>query len=92
MTYRDVVSRRIAREVLIQMQRQYPEQLLVVAIRSFDKGLPQSVSLVSKFFLPNRVVRHGQVDLVGASRECQSVIGYKVRWIRAFGTSTTWLE
>lgn len=70
---RDVTSRCIAREVLTQLQRQHTNELPAAAILSFDKRLPQSVSLVSSLFLSDLVVRHGPVDLLGASWECQSV-------------------
>ena len=70
---RDPTSRRIARHVLTNLQRQYPTQLLESAIQSFDKYLPQAVSLISTLFLSNLVAHRGPVDLLGASWECQSV-------------------
>ena len=70
---RDATSRRIARHVLTNLQLQYPDLLLESAINSFDKRLPQAVSLISTLALSNLVAHHGPVDLLGASWECQSV-------------------
>ena len=70
---RDVTSRRIAAAVLHKLQLQYPQQLPDAAIKAFDKRLPQTVSLCSNLFLSNLVTRHGPVDLLGGSWECQSV-------------------
>ena len=78
---RDATSRRIAKAVLQQLQLQYAQQLPDTAIKAFDKRLPQSVSLCSSLFLSNLVTRHGPVDLLGGSWECQSVskVGRKTR-------------
>ena len=70
---RDVTSRKIAKTVLQQLQLQYPDQLPNVAVKAFDKRLPQSISLCSALFLGNLVTRDGPVDLLGGSWECQSV-------------------
>ena len=42
-------------------------------MKAFDKRLPQSISLCNALFLGNLVTRHGPVDLLGGSWECQSV-------------------
>ena len=70
---RDAISRKIAKTVFQQLQLQYPELLPDVAVKAFDKRLPQSISLCSALFLGNLVTRHGPVDLLGGSWECQSV-------------------
>ena len=67
---RDAINRRIAREVLRQLQLHYLGQLFDSAICSFDKRIPQAMSLVISLFLRYLVVRHDLVDLLGARWEC----------------------
>ena len=62
----DAIRRRIAQEVLRQLQLQYLVQLPDSAIRSFDKRIPQAMSLAIGLFLRDLVVRHDPVDLLGA--------------------------
>ena len=70
---RDATSRRIAKTVLQNLQRQRPNQLPDTATQSFEKRLPQFISLCNILFLANLVARNRPVDLLGGSWECQSV-------------------
>ena len=69
----DPISRRIAKKVLQHLQQQYPDQLPLSATLAFEKRLPQSVQCISNLLLGNLVTRHGPVDLLGGSWDCQSV-------------------
>ena len=76
---KDDVSRRIAAAVLRKLQNQFPDQLLDAALLGFEERLPQNIDQCSPTFLTNLVAKHGPVDLLGASWECQSVsrAGYR---------------
>ena len=66
----DAIRRRIAREVLRQLQLHYLGQLPDSAICSFEKRIPQAMSLVISLLSRDLVVRHDLVDLLGAKWEC----------------------
>ena len=70
---RNATSRRIARATLQALQLQYLSQLRDAAINAFDKRLPQNISQYSTTFMELLLERHGPVDLLGGSWECQSV-------------------
>ena len=70
---KDPISQRIAKQVLQQLQVEYPSLLPKTAIIAFDKRLPQSVECVSDVLLGQLITRHGPVDLLGGSWECQSI-------------------
>ena len=69
----DPISRRIAAQVLQKLQQQHPEQLPSTAIQAFDQRLPQSIACIGNLLLSNLITRHGPIDILGASWECQSV-------------------
>ena len=70
---KDPISRRIAKQVFLQLQSEYSKLLSSTAIAAFDKRLPQTIECVSNLLMGNLVARHGAVDLLGGSWECQSV-------------------
>ena len=70
---RDPISRKMAWTKLRWLQSAYPTLLMDATVQAFDKRLSQNISLVGPLFLGNLVVRHGLVDLLGGSWECQSV-------------------
>ena len=70
---KDPISRRIAKQVLLQLQSEYPRLLPTAAIGAFDKRLPQSIECISNLLMSNLVSRHGPVDLLGGSWGCQSI-------------------
>lgn len=70
---KDVISRKIARTTLLALQQQYTTLLSDAAIQSFDKRLPQNISLCLESFLSQLMATNGRVDLLGGSSECQGV-------------------
>ena len=76
---KDDINRRVAAAILHKLQHQFLDQLPDAAIQGFEDRLPQNVDQCSPTFLTNLVARHGLVDMLGASWECQSVCraGYR---------------
>ena len=70
---KDPISRRTAKQVILQLQSEYPKLLPTTAIVAFDKRLPQSIEGTSYLLMGNLGARHGPVDLLGGSWECQSI-------------------
>ena len=64
---KDPVNRRIARFVLLGLQRLFPTQLLASAIPGFDSRLPHNIAQCNPTFLAGLVAHRGPVDLLGAS-------------------------
>ena len=69
----DPISRRIAKEVLQHLQRQYPDQLPLSATLVLKETTPISRCIGNILQHWQFVTRHGLVDLLGGSWECQSV-------------------
>ena len=55
------------KELVQQLQRQYPHQLPKTALLAFDKRLSQTVECISNLLFGNLAIRHGPVDLLGGS-------------------------
>ena len=72
---KDDVSRRVAAAVLRKLQHQFSNQLPDAAVQGFEDRVPHNIDQCSPTFLTNLVARHGPVDMLGASWECQSVSG-----------------
>lgn len=90
---RDATIRRFVWEVLQQIMPQHPSQLPDSAMCSFDKRIPQAVSLVRNFSLMifpydiNVWICYAQ----GRRAEATAVPdGNKAPWSQDFNNSTTW--
>ena len=64
---KDITSRRIAKTTLSALHLQYPEQLPVSAVHSYDQKLPQDVSQCTSAYLEQLIATNGLVDLLGGN-------------------------
>ena len=73
MCLQDPISNRINEGVIEKLILEFPGQINRGAFIGWEKRLSQDVGLIGEMALVNLIAQNGEVDIVGAGWECQSI-------------------